>query len=306
MSGKDAQPVKFGLNREEVSNSWLDWREKLWGKRLPFQFSTTHRAAFMTALRYEANPISGKGELMGRDAWLEKMRKMTEALYDHISPEYWVNFGFYVNETHMVFLRKFLDCIAPYCALLSAACGAGRYDGMLLEAGHDVTGIDQSEGMLERAREHFPQVKYVRMSLQDLDFLEAFDGVICVDAMENVCPEDWPEIMANFCKTLKPGGLLYFTAELYNSEALKASYERARAMGLPVVFGELGDEVERSYERVMSLTPPGIPGDLAGLAVYHYYPSMDQIRVWIDQAGFTLEEEGMGNDYAHFLVRKRD
>jgi hypothetical protein len=33
---------------------------------------------------------------------------------------------------------------------------------------------------------------------------------------------------------------------------------------------------------------------------------MDQIRVWIDQAGFTLEEEGMGNDYAHFLVRKRN
>ena len=51
MSGKDAQPVEFGLNREEVSNSWLGWREKLWCKRLPFQFSTTHRAAFMTALR---------------------------------------------------------------------------------------------------------------------------------------------------------------------------------------------------------------------------------------------------------------
>jgi SAM-dependent methyltransferase len=241
---------------------------------------------------------------MERAEWLEKMQKMTEALYDHISPEYWVNFGFYANETHLLFLQRLLDQIAPGSTLLSAACGAGRYDGMLLKAGQAVTGIDQSEGMLERARERFPQVKYLKMGLQDLNFSEVFDGAICMDVMENVCPEDWPGVMAGFHAALKPGGLLYFTVELHDSEELKASYERARAMGLPVVFGELGDEVELSFERVMSLTPPGIPGDLAGLAVYHYYPSMEQVRVWIDQAGFTLEEEGTGNDYAHFLVRK--
>ncbi len=242
---------------------------------------------------------------MDRNAWLEKMRKMTEILYDHISPEYWVNFGFYANETHLEFLQKFLDLLTPNSTLLSAACGAGRYDGTLLEAGHDVTGIDQSEGMLERARERVPDAHYTKLGLQEMDFSAVFDGAICVDAMENVCPEDWPGIMAGFHAALRPGGVLYFTVELRDSEELKASYEQARAMGLPVVLGELGDEVEQSYEQVLSLTSPGVPGELAGLAVYHYYPSMEQVRAWIDQAGFALEEEGTGSDYVHFLVRKR-
>jgi SAM-dependent methyltransferase len=38
--------------------------------------------------------------------------------------------------------------------LLDAACGVGRYDGMLLEAGHRVLGIDQSSSILVRAREN--------------------------------------------------------------------------------------------------------------------------------------------------------
>ena len=35
---------------------------------------------------------------MERAEWLKQMREMTEALYDHISPEYWVKFGLYENE----------------------------------------------------------------------------------------------------------------------------------------------------------------------------------------------------------------
>jgi ubiquinone/menaquinone biosynthesis C-methylase UbiE len=56
---------------------------------------------------------------------------------------------------------------------------AGRYDGELLDAGHHVVGIDQSAGMLERAREHFPQAQYEKMGLQEMNFHEQFDGAIC-------------------------------------------------------------------------------------------------------------------------------
>jgi trans-aconitate methyltransferase len=37
---------------------------------------------------------------------------------------------------------------------------------LLLEAGHSVVGIDQSAGMLARAREHFPKVRYEKIGLQ--------------------------------------------------------------------------------------------------------------------------------------------
>ena len=242
---------------------------------------------------------------MERAEWLKQMRNMTEALYDHISPEYWVKFGLYENEAQQEYLQKFLARIRRNGTVLSAACGAGRYDGMLLEAGHSVTGIDQSAGMLARAKEHFPQARYQKMGLQEMDFHEAFDGAICMDALEHVCPEDWPGIMKGFREALKPGGLLYFTAEVPDEAEMNASYERAKAMALPVVFGELADEVEASYDRVRALNSRDVQGELADVTVYHYYPSTEQVKEWIEQAGLVIEEKGTGNGYDHDEVRRK-
>ena len=155
---------------------------------------------------------------MERAEWLEHMRDKVEALYDHLSPGYWVRFGLYANETHREYLQKFLDLVPPRSDLLSAACGAGRYDGMLLEAGHSVVGIDQSAGMLARAKDRFPEVRYEKLRLQQMEFRKAFDGVICIDAMEHVCPEDWPGILRGFWEALRPDGVLYLTVVLAEAD----------------------------------------------------------------------------------------
>jgi hypothetical protein len=39
--------------------------------------------------------------------------------------------------------------------------------------------------------------------------------------------------------------------------------------------------------------------------VYHYYPPLEQVRAWIDQAGLTIEEEGGGSAWYHILARKK-
>ena len=244
---------------------------------------------------------------MERAEWLRLMRHKAEALYDHLSPKYWLTFGLAANETHLEYLQKLLERVAPHSTLLSAACGAGRYDGMLLAAGHDVMGIDQSAGMLARAKEHFPEVRYQKMGLQEIDFREVFDGAICIDAMEHVCPEDWPRVLRELQKALKPGGVLYFTVDVTggDKDLVEGAYERAKADGLPVVLGEVADKVEEAYERVKALEPPDVSGELSDVAVYHYYPSLEQVRVWIGQAGLAIEDEAIGNGYEHFLVRKR-
>jgi 2-polyprenyl-3-methyl-5-hydroxy-6-metoxy-1,4-benzoquinol methylase len=242
---------------------------------------------------------------MERAEWLKQMREKAEALYDHFSPQYWVKFGLYANETHREYLQKFLERVPPHSSLLSAACGAGRYDGMLLDAGHSVVGIDQSEGMLARAREHFPEVQYKKMGLQEMDFREAFDGIICMDAMEHVCPEDWPGILRRFQEALKPGGVLYFTVDLAEGDDVEAAYERAKALGLPVVFGEVADKVDEAYEQMKALGAVAVPDELADAAVYHYHPSLEQVRTWVRQAGMAIDDEGTGNGYEHFVVRKR-
>jgi SAM-dependent methyltransferase len=183
---------------------------------------------------------------------------------------------------------------------------------MMLEASHRVLGIDQSGGMLARAREHFPQehfpgLRYEKMGMQEMDFQAIFNGVICMDALEHICPEDWPGILPNFQKALRPGGMLYVTVDALELGEYREAYERAKAMGLPVVFGEVADELDAVYAQAMALEAldlKSIIGERLDLSVYHYHPSMEQVCTWFDQAGLTIEEEGTGDEYVHVLARK--
>lgn len=246
---------------------------------------------------------------MERGDWLRRMRAQAEALYDGLAPAYWVTFGLYANATHRTFLEKLLARLEPGSAILDAACGAGRYDGLLLEAGHQVMGVDQSGRMLARAREHFPAEQfpglyYAKIGLQEMDFGEEFDGAICIDAMEHVPPEDWPGILARFQRALRPDGVLYITVEVAEPEEVRAAYERARALGRPVVYGEVVDGVDEACALAAEQEWGAGAGEGANPAVYHYYPALEQVRAWLAEAGLVIDQEGIGDGYAHFLARK--
>jgi SAM-dependent methyltransferase len=170
--------------------------------------------------------------------------------------------------------------------ILDAACGAGRYLPFLLEKKHSIIGIDQSQGMLASAQARFPAVPFEQVGLQEMDFRGIFDGAICMDAMENVPPEDWPRVLGNFHRALKQPGWLYFTAETIENadeNEIKQAFERSQQAGLPVVYGEWPDEDE----------------------VYHYHPGNAQVREWVGQAGFEILKEANGELwYYHILLRK--
>jgi SAM-dependent methyltransferase len=219
---------------------------------------------------------------MDRYTWLKQMRREAEEKYDTLwAPEYGEKWGLYANETDQQFIQKFLSFLPAQSTILDAACGAGRYMPMLLMKNHKVIGIDQSAGMLSRVKEKFPNVQAGKIGLQEMAFSEAFNGTICMDAMEHVFPEDWPLVLSNFQRALKPGGYLYFTVEIVPQDEVDEAFERGKGLGLPLVHGEWPDE-----------------------DVYHYYPSMGQVREWIPQAGLELTGEGEGDGYHHFLVHK--
>lgn len=223
---------------------------------------------------------------MNRIAWLTKMRRDCEEQYDtRWAPLYGEKWGLYSNTTHQKFIHEFLSLLPQSSMILDAACGAGRYLSFLLERKHSIIGIDQSQGMLARAKAKFPGVHFEKVGLQEIAYQEVFDGVICMDAMENVCPEDWPLVLGNFRRALKQQGYLYFTAEtIENTDEgeVRQAFERAQQAGLPVVYGEYPDE-----------------------SVYHYHPTNHQVKGWVQQAGFEIIKEGNGEIYYyHILVRK--
>jgi SAM-dependent methyltransferase len=168
--------------------------------------------------------------------------------------------------------------------------------------------------MLAQAWEHYPAerfhgLRYEKMSLQELDFPAEFDGILCMDALEHICPEDILVILANFYKALKPGEVLYFTEDVFEQGDYRESYERARSMGLTVLFGEVVDELDEAYQEAMEhdwCDPTRVvSGERLDHSVYHYHPSMPQLRQWLSQAGFNLLDEATGDDYAHYLARFR-
>ncbi len=219
---------------------------------------------------------------MDRTAWLKRVRHETEERYDAIwAPLYGEKWGLYSNTTQQQFLRVVLDLLPEGSMVLDAACGAGRYVPFLLERGNTIIGIDQSQGMLAKAKAKFPSVQFEKIGLQEMIFHDVFSGAICMDAMEHVCPEDWPLILSNFHRALRQQGYLYLTVEIADGGEIKQAFERAQQAGLPVVYGEWPDN-----------------------EVYHYYPARLQVKEWIRQAVFEVVKEGDGDGYDHLILRK--
>ncbi len=147
---------------------------------------------------------------MDRITWLRELRRECKEEYDREAPLYDEIGGVYSNIAHQRFLQDFLGFLPQNSRILDAACGAGRYLPFLLEKGHSVTAIDQSQGMLARAKAKFPAVQFENIGLQEMAYRDVFDGAICMDAMENVSPEDWPLVLSNFHRALKQHGYPLF------------------------------------------------------------------------------------------------
>jgi SAM-dependent methyltransferase len=222
---------------------------------------------------------------MDRTAWLADRRKVVEEQYTQEGPSYDDGYD-PATPIHRRFVARLIDACPEGGAVLDAACGTAPYAGMVLDADLGYMGIDQSAGMLEAAQVKWPRARFEPVGLQELAFVEAFDGIMCVDAMENVPPEDWPSVVTAFRRALRPNGFLYLTVEEIDRSEIEGAFTKARADGLPAVLGEV------------------LEGETAG---YHYYPLREQVAAWVVGAGLEIVDEADewldGYGYHHMLFR---
>src|SRR4051812_12438033 len=216
---------------------------------------------------------------MDRQVWLDEQRLRTEQNYDRLySPTYDEADG-PISPVHRRLVEQLIESTPPSGRILDAPCGTGRYFPMVLDAGRSVVGVDQSAGMLAKAHEKHPDVVVDKRGLRDLAYDGEFDAAMCVDAMEYVFPEDWPVVLANLRRAVRPGGLVYLTIEQISPAEIATVYEEAKADGLPVVHGE---NIRRG-------------------GGYHYYPTSHRVSVWLKDAGLQVVDEGVshGTNYAY-------
>ncbi len=234
-----------------------------------------------------SDPETGAGA-GDREVWLQDLRRVNEQQEDALAPEYDAQWG-EIEDAHRAFVERFLSMLPPDGKVLDAACGTGKYFPMVIASGRSLLGVDHSGGALVQAGVKFADVPTEKHDLQDLPYLGEFDGVMCIDAMEMVAPEDWPRILERFRRALQQTGWLYLTVERVPEDRVREVNDDARRSGAPVVDGEvIWDE------------PDGY---------YHYYPTMQQVRAWVADAGFAIEEQGEGpwhaDGYAYHHVLAR-
>ncbi|MGI9145999.1 MAG: class I SAM-dependent methyltransferase [Chloroflexota bacterium] len=85
--------------------------------------------------------------------------------------------------------------------------------------------------MLDPARARGLAASLERMSLQDISYRHEFDAVLTIDAVQNVPREDWPLVLSNLHRAIRPGGYLYMSVEGADESAVDEAFRRTVAQG---------------------------------------------------------------------------
>jgi 2-polyprenyl-3-methyl-5-hydroxy-6-metoxy-1,4-benzoquinol methylase len=138
-------------------------------------------------------------------------QRINRVAYERVAP-HWdeARCGFGPRE------RDYLEAVlggVPQCSLiLDAGCGSGRpIAEHLASQGHRLVGVDQSEGMLKKARQRVPDATWINAALEDYAFTGRYQAVVCWDTLFHIERQLHERILAAMADCLVPGGRLMLT-----------------------------------------------------------------------------------------------
>ncbi|MDP4149255.1 MAG: methyltransferase domain-containing protein [Bacteroidota bacterium] len=88
--------------------------------------------------------------------------------------------------------------------ILDLGCGTGHLTQLIAEAGADVTGVDSSNEMIEKARAAYPGLHFRVASATDLPYNQAFDAVFSNAVLHWVLDKELA--IDGVYRSLRPGG----------------------------------------------------------------------------------------------------
>lgn len=137
--------------------------------------------------------------------------------------------------------------LTPRSRVLDAGCGTGiPTAARLVDAGHEVTGIDISEAMLDIARRSVPEAEFLNRDLIDVTKeMGTFDAVVAFFTVLMLPRAEIPEVFERLRDVLRPGG--YFMLSMVEADLDDVPIH---FLGSPVwVTGYLRDELRELVEK---------------------------------------------------------
>jgi len=142
--------------------------------------------------------------------------------YDQVSSTY--NHSAHTKAAHKLFwvvyehltwtaVEKVLPPAGTSWRVLDAGGGGGKFSARFAEAGHHVTVLDISAGMLDAAKAHLTskglleRATFIEGTVADLPFTDAsFDLVFSEGDPVSYCLDQYPKAMSELVRVVKPGG----------------------------------------------------------------------------------------------------
>lgn len=148
----------------------------------------------------------------------------------------------------------------PGESILDLGCGTGQLTEKIAQAGAQVWGIDSAPGMIEKARQNYPHIRFDIADATNFQVEQPFDTVFSNAVLHWVKEAD--SAIASIHQSLKPGGR--FVAEFGgkgNVQAIvTALYSALEFLGIPQA------QVENPW----------------------YYPSIGEYATLLEQQGFDV------------------
>lgn len=136
------------------------------------------------------------------------LNKTTRA-YNLNAEDYHAKFSKY--EEYRNQMESFAEMLPASSTVLDMGCGTGVNAGLLTEAGHKVTGIDNSSGMLKLAEKYCGSAKFEECSVLNYRASEKFDAVVLSFIIVHLIDDDAEALIRRLPGFLNTSGYLYLS-----------------------------------------------------------------------------------------------
>jgi cyclopropane fatty-acyl-phospholipid synthase-like methyltransferase len=190
--------------------------------------------------------------------------------YDHIAEQWQANFRgqTYVDRV-LGYVDLVLEALQPGAKVLDLGCGTGNpIAKYIVEKGFRVTGVDQSEKMLEIAKKAVPEAEFINSDMISVQLADGFGAAIAWDSVFHVERKHHSGIYHKLAKSLERGGRLLlsvggsgaddFTSEMFGHTFFYSGHEPEvarkllEAEGFEIEVWEIDDPSSRGHIAVIA------------------------------------------------------